>query len=234
MRAIFAAILLIAAFTARAVDAPYKYLELEPDSKTKIDGGLIRLRFVYPGGCYDVDIPGDWFLMKTKEDFTRYGDPDTKCITLFMRWDNEPGKPHRDQFVDWLKLTAAWELAQQVELSKKYKKDVTDQRAQLDEAHLLPAQLGKGPSAREALVYVSDSIALNENIRKYVSSTMKDITFETNRKMTAKEAVRVRYSALDGKTRIMIQFNCRAQSWAAFEPKSIAVLESVVFPACTK
>lgn len=234
MRAILAAGLLIATFTARAGEAPYRYLEMEPDSKTKIDGGLIRLRFVYPGGCYDVDIPEEWVLMKTKEDFTRYGDPATKCITMFMRFDNESGKSLRDQVVENRKVYAAWEAARQAELSKKYKTDVRDERVEFDESNLLPAQLGKGASAREAVVYVSDAIAVNEKIRKYVTSTMKDITFETHRKLTAKEAVRVLYAALDGKTRIHIQFNCTAKVWETFEPKSLAVLDSVAFPACGK
>jgi hypothetical protein len=238
MRPIAAAALLLAAFSVRAGEAAVTYLEMKPDSTTEVENGLVRLHFAYPGGCYDVTVPSEWKLMKTKEDFTKYGDAATKCTTVFTRWDAAPGKPLNELVADYVKAKAERDKARQARLSEKYKADLTDERVEFDEENLFLLDLGKEPNLRPGALYLSDASTATEKVKKKVfwtvTQTQTRVDVKTRSKLKVTQMGHAIYSALDGPTRIQIQFNCNTAAWLDFEPKADAVIDSLAFGACAK
>ncbi len=187
-------------------------------------------------------LPSEWKLLKQKDDFTRYGDSATKCTTVFTRWDATPGKPLGEQVADYVKTKAEVDKARQARLSKKYKDDLSDERVDFEEENLFLLRLGKEPNSREGAVYVSDASTATEKIKKKVNLSFRTTVTEstvtvdvkTKSKLTVKEMFHVVYTALDGATRVQIQFNCNTQAWTEFEPKADAVIDSLAFGVCGK
>ena len=209
---------------------PFTYLEMRPASSTPLDQKLTRWHYEYTGGCFDLDAPADWKLLKVGEPVTKLGDGTIMSLVV-TRWDVAPGESLRDSVLAYYRKDSEWRAERAKKMGAKWDKENLDQGMEFDESRLLPVRMGQPPDDREAMAYTSAFLTLTQKSDwKLVPNVEAVVTTE----LKGRQILHMDLSALDGATRVMFRFNTDPSLWKLIGPKAEAVINSVRFGNCKK
>ena len=194
--------------------------EMRPASTSEAGAGKNRLRFAYPGGCFDVDVPDQWVQAKTAEVTTKLDDRATRCSFVVTRYAASPTLSLHDDLVD---LFSKYMEEKQEGAEKRQNRYVAKGLAKgmtFNEELLLPIDLGEGLKGREAWVY-RDAYKVGSEHGILDAKTLH-----------VKTILHQYYTVRDGAWLVSLQFNCTPDAWSAYERKQGDVVGSLRFGTC--